>query len=366
MTEQRTSPLRHVVIGVGAGIFQTHKRGLALDTAELVAVADVNAALKEPLEAELGVPFYTDHRQMLADTQPDVAVIVTPHPFHAALAIDALRAGAHVLVEKPIAVEVREADAMVKTAEETGRLLAVNFQQRLRPEVTAMSNVLQSGQLGDIQHVRMVATWTRTKAYFDNAGWRGTWRGEGGGVLMNQSPHNLDMLCYLLDQPSRVAAWTRTTIHGIETEDTAHAMLEWPNGAMGSIHVSTAEAGTPFLLELTGTGGLLRWDAGGLTLQRFDPDVRTHIAENPGMYSSPEVVDDTLTLPEGSGDHEAVYRNLHAAILHGEPLVADGVEARKSLELANAIIYSSHTGETVELPLGRDAYAELLQNLRES
>jgi predicted dehydrogenase len=363
VTEQTNAPLRHVAIGVGAGIFSMHRRALELETAQLVAAADINPALQETVEAELNVPFYTDHRQMLADTQPDVAIVVTPHPFHAPLAIDALRAGCHVLVEKPIAVQVGEADEMVRAARAADRLLAVNFQQRLRPEVRAIHQVVQSGQLGEIQHVRMVATWTRTRAYFAHAGWRGTWRGEGGGVLMNQSPHNLDMLCYLMDLPARVAAWTRTRLHTIETEDTAHAMLEWPNGALGSIHVSTAEAGTPFLLELTGTGGVLRWDRAGIDLQRFQPNVRIHILEDPGLYSAPEVLPAVVELTEGEGDHVAVYRNFHDAILHGAPLSCDGAEASKSLELANAMIYSSHTGQMVELPLDRAEYAALLAEL---
>ncbi|MBV7328019.1 Gfo/Idh/MocA family oxidoreductase [Chloroflexi bacterium TSY] len=364
METTKTQPLRHVVIGAGAGIFKLHRSCLELDTAELVGVADVNAAIKESLEAELGCPFYTDHKQMLDELKPDVAVVITPHPFHAPLAIDSLNAGCHVLVEKPIAVQVAEADAMIEAASKANRLLAINFQQRHNPQVQAIHQLIQSGQLGDIQHVNMAATWTRTASYFEFAGWRGTWKGEGGGVLMNQAPHNLDMLCYLVGQPSRVAAWTRTTVHKIETEDTVQAMLEWPNGALGSLHISTAEAGKPFWFEIIGTQGILQMAHDGLTYRTFTPDVHTHIAESKQMYSGPAIEQAEIELPEGVGNHEAVYRNLHDAILNGVPVAADGIEARKSLELANAMIYSSYTGEQVEMPLDREKYGALLEELK--
>src|SRR5437764_953673 len=149
--------------------------------------------------------------------------VLAPHPFHAALTLDCLAAGAHVLVEKPIAVQVAEADLMIEAAERAGRLLAVNLQHRTRSEIRTADKLIQSGRLGDIQRVEMVAIWTRTTSYYAQAGWRGTWQGEGGGVLMNQSSHSLDLVCHLVGQPGRVVAWNRTLFHAIETEDTSMA-----------------------------------------------------------------------------------------------------------------------------------------------
>lgn len=361
----QSSPLRHVVIGAGAGIYKLHEEALKLDTAELVGVSDLNAETGQARADEAGCPFFLDHNEMLMETQPDVAVIITPHPFHAPIAIDCLNAGAHVLVEKPISVHAAEADAMIEAATKNDRLIAVNFQQRFRPEVVAIRKLIDDGILGDIQHVNMMATWTRTAAYFQFAGWRGTWSGEGGGVLMNQAPHNLDMLCYLAGQPSKIISWNRTNIHDIETEDTVQAMLEWPNGAVGSLHVSTAEAGTPFLFEITGSGGVVRWNHEGVTCQRFTPDVRTHIAESEQHYAAPESAEHPVELASTSGTHLEVYQNFHDAILHGSPVSADGVEARQSIELANAMILSSHSGEMVEMPLNRQRYIDLLDKLKE-
>ena len=363
-TSPLVKPLRHVVIGVGAGVFKIHRPALQLETAQLVAVSDINVELGQQRAAELGCVFYADYQKMLAETQPDVAVVITPHPFHASIAIDCLRAGCHVLVEKPMAVQVAEADAMVKAATQADRLLAVNFQSRHSPEVRTAYNLIQEGRLGTIQHIHMAQTWTRAGIYYQLATWRGTWAGEGAGVLLNQAPHNLDLLCHLLGMPHQVVAWTRTLLHQIETEDTVQAMLEWPSGALGSLHISTAEAGRPSGIEILGTGGRLQLGPGELFFERFEPDVGEHIRYSSEPFSAPSVHPTLVEIEAGVGNHVSVYRNLHEAILQGAPVMADGVEGRMSLELANAMIYASYTQSEVELPLDRQQYAALLNDLR--
>ncbi|HYN89644.1 MAG TPA: Gfo/Idh/MocA family oxidoreductase, partial [Ardenticatenaceae bacterium] len=356
--------LRHAVLGVGAGVFGMHRPALELETVELVAVSDVNAGLGRRRAAELGCAFYDDVHAMLGETRPDVAVILAPHPFHAPIAIACLQAGCHVLVEKPIAVQVAEADAMIEAAGRAGRLLAVNFQQRYRPEVRAARSLVREGRLGKLQHVEMTVAWTRTAAYYRSGAWRGTWAGEGGGVLMNQAPHNLDLLCCLAGMPARVVAWTRTLLHAIETEDTVQAMLEWEDGTLGSLHISTAEAGRQDRLEFLGTGGSLQIGPGSLSFNRLEVDLREHIARSPDPFQAPASALLPVDVEPGAGDHVAVYRNFHQAILRGAPLAADGVEGRMSLELSNAMIYSSYTGSQVELPLDRAKYAALLEELK--
>jgi predicted dehydrogenase len=354
---------------------------------EIAAVCDVNVAAAERQAERFGCPYFADHREMLAAIRPDAAAVLAPHPFHAAIAIDCLNAGAHVLVEKPIAVQVAEADRMIAAAEQAGRLLAVNLQQRTRGEIRTAKKLIESGRLGQIQRVEMVAIWTRTAAYYAQAGWRGTWRGEGGGVLMNQSPHSLDLVCHLVGQPSRVVAWNRTMFHHIETEDTSLAMLEWStegadsalgpasastgdgataraNGALGTLLVSTAQVGEPERLEIAGTRGVLQLSRGGVRLLEADTDLRTFLAESPEPFAKPELRPQEVPLEEGSGDHTAIYTNFLDAIDHGAPLVADGAEGRLSLELANALILSSATNAQVTLPLDRAAYAAHLEALR--
>ena len=360
--------LRYAVIGVGSKVYAMHHPALEGENVEVVGVTDIDETVSRLRADELGCPSFSDYETMLRETQPDVAVILTPHPLHAPMAIDCLRAGCHVLVEKPLAVHAAEADAMIKAAEDADRILAVNFQQRLRPEVVKAVELVRSGGLGRVQHLDLAVTWPRTAAYYRLAAWRATWRGEGGGVLLNQAPHDLDLICHLLGLPERVVAWTRTRLHVIETEDTVQAMLEWPDedgrGAMGSVRISTAEAGRPARLELLGTGGYLRLGEGTLNYGRFDEDVTDFLAGNPDPFAAPTLQDEPLTLPDGAGDHRAVYKNLHEAIIQGTPVSADGAEGRMSLELANAMILSSHTHAEVELPLDRDRYAELLAHLR--
>jgi predicted dehydrogenase len=353
-----------VLIGVGAAVLGMHRPALGLETVELVGVMDVNRELGLERAEELGCPFYDDYREMLAEARPEVAVVMTPHPFHAPIAIDCLRAGCHVLVEKPLAVEVAEADAMIEAAERAGRLLAVNFQSRHRPDVRAAKRLIGEGRLGRIQRLDLTATWTRPAAYYRSAAWRGTWAGEGGGILMNQAPHHLDVICHLMGPPARVVAWTRTLLHQIETEDTAQAMLEWPDGTLGSVHVSTAQAGQPERLEISGTAGQLTISRGELTFRGFEPELHEHVATSLDFFKAPADRELAVEREPGAGDHLAVYRNLHAAILEGAPLAADGAEGRMSLELANAMIYSSYTGSQVELPLDRREYAALLEELR--
>ncbi len=367
MTDNSSTPetiLRYAIVGVGASILSAHKLGLLQPTVEIVGVTDVNGEVGQLRAAELGAPFYSDHRSMLEAVEPDVTVILTPHPFHAAIAIESLDAGSHVLVEKPMAVEVSEADAMIAAADRNKRLLAVNFQQRHRPEVKTAHKLIASGRLGELVRVELVEPWMRPAAYYRSAGWRGTWKGEGGGVLLNQAPHGLDLVCHLAGLPREIFAWTKTLRHAIETEDTVLAMAEYANGAVGTIYFSTAEAG-PRRMEIVGTKGRIRLEQDGtLEFMEYSDDLVHHIATHPGMYDAPGMSAVAVEMEPGFGTHADVYADLHRAIVEGAPLMADGRQGRMSLELANAMIYSGHAGEAVELPLDREAYAQLLAGLR--
>ncbi|MGL4611776.1 MAG: Gfo/Idh/MocA family protein [Trueperaceae bacterium] len=366
--QQQSNPakLKHVIISVGAAVLGQHRPGLALDTVEVVGASDINEALGQPHAKELGCPFFKNHQEMLETTKPDIAIILAPHPFHAPLTVDCLKAGAHVFVEKPMAVDIREADTMIQAAKDYGRLLAVSFPRRFLPEMRFMHHYLHTGQLGKLQHVYMYANWFRSRAYFQSAPWRATWRGEGGGIVINQGSHNLDILCYLLGLPKHLVAWTKTQLHNIEVEDTVQAMLEWENGCTGLYRASTAEAGRSDMLELVGTHGTLRLTPEGLSGTIFDTPLEQFILETNHEYvwTEPNQKPLELTLPEGKGDHAATYHHFHEAILEGKPLIISGEEGRKSLELANAIIYSGQTRESVTLPLDGQRYSTLLEKLR--
>lgn len=357
--------LRFALIGGAAGIASTHIAALRqLPTAQIVGLADVKQEAGMARADQLGCPFFADHQQLLAKIQPDVAVIVTPHPFHAPIAIDCFAAGAHVLAEKPITVEVAQADQMNAAADAAGKLLVVNFQNRFRPVIQHAKAVIDRGEIGSLVRTLCVEPWYRTAAYYRSATWRGTWRGEGGGILMNQAPHTLDLLCYLAGVPRRVWGWTRTFRHAIEVEDQAQAMFEYANGAPGYFTSSTVEAGSALRLEIVGDRGALEIHGPHLTLKRFGQPLSQHAATAPGMWDSPSTESETLDLPGDGGGHLAVYRDLIRAIETGTPPLIDGRQGTMSLELANAITLSSFTERPVDLPLDRAAYHALLSKLR--
>jgi predicted dehydrogenase len=356
--------LRHVLIGAGAGVLSEHRPALALPIVDLVAVSDINTTSGEQRANELQCAFYKDYQLMLEETEADVAVILTPPFLHASMTIDCLQAGCHVLVEKPMAVQVAEADEMIKAAHRSQRLLGVALQHRFRPEIVAAHKLLQDGFLGRVQRVELTAVWTRPTGYYEMANWRATWGGEGGGISTNQASHNLDLLCYLLGSPTRVVAWTRHLLHQIETEDTVHAILEWADGALGSVHISTAEADEPERLKIIGTRGSLKICRGTIQAQTLDADISEYAVDCRDPYKQPERHPYAITLEPGQGDHVAVYRSFHNAILQEETGYCDGVQARMELELANAMIYSSYRHCEVELPLDRQNYASLLADLQ--
>lgn len=364
MDDGSARPLRHAVIGAGAGVLKAHLPALTSPGVDLVAVTDVNAEPGRSRAAELGCGFYADHREMLADERPEVCVILAPQPFHARIAIDCLEAGSHVLVEKPMAVRLDDADAMIE-AREAGRLLAVNFQQRFRPEVRAAKRLLEAGELGVIQRVSMTHYWTRPAAYYETAPWRAAPAIEGGGLLMNQASHDLDLLCHLLGMPGRIVAWTGTVLHDVEVEDTVQAMLRWSGGVLGSFYTSTAGAGDEPNVVIFGTAGRLRVFEGGLEFERFEVDLEEYAATELEPFGPPPGLEPVeVELEAGIDGHLPVYQDLHQAILNGSPLMVDGVEGRKSLELANAMLYSNLIREEVALPLDRSRYASMLEELR--
>jgi predicted dehydrogenase len=266
--------------------------------------------------------------------------------------------------KKPLAVSVGDGDTMIAAAEQYGRILAVNFQQRFRPAVERAHQIIADGELGEIMRVLMVEPWYRTAAYYRSAGWRGTWKGEGGGVLMNQGPHPLDLLCHLAGSPTKVWGWARTRAHSIEVEDTAQAMLEFANGAPGYLTISTAEAGLERRLQIVGDKAVLELVENTLTIRRFSPSQSEFRTTSPEMWAAPKITAETLELPGDGGGHLAIYKDLEAAIAEGRRPRCDGREALMSLELANAITLSSQLGTPLTLPIDRAEYGRVLDSLR--
>lgn len=357
--------LRHVIIGAGAWVFKLHRPALDLDTVELIAVSDIDEARGRPRAREMNCAFYTDHRAMLADCHPDVAVITTPHPAHAPIALDCLAAGAHVLVEKPMSDSIAAAEKMVAAAAQAKRLLGVCYQRRFRPTVERARAMIADGELGALVRVACLEPVLRSAKYYREADWRGTWRGEGGGVLLNQAPHPIDTLCHLVGMPSRLIGSTRTARHAIECEDTAHALLEYANGALGYFFAGTAETSVKPNLQIVGDKGALEIFDTQLKIYSFADSIPEYIASSEEIFDRMKKQVEVFDLPDTTGNHVSIYRDFHTAILEGRQPRANGHEGLMSVEFANALIYSAQKQIPVTFPLDRAAYANLVGELRQ-
>jgi UDP-N-acetyl-2-amino-2-deoxyglucuronate dehydrogenase len=354
--------LRYGLVGAGV-VTEMHLDAIAaLDDVELVGIAALNRNAAEARASEYGCRAFGASDELFAEGL-DVAVICTPHPSHAELTVAALQTGAHVLCEKPLAPEAREADAMIAAADRAGRRLGVCFQQRFRPVIAAARRLLDEDRLGTLVRASIVDPLYRPHAYYRSADWRGTWKGEGGGVLMNQAPHTLDLLCHLAGAPETVWGAAQRRAQPMEAEDTATALLSYPGGAVGTVAVSTLEPGVQ-RIELVGDRGRIEIMGESISFERFEPPVSEHLTSATGMFDAPERIAEAVELPPGRGDHHDVHADFADAVRAGREPRVPAREALWSLELANAIVLSTDEGRAVGLPVDRDAYGALLARLR--
>ncbi len=357
-----TDRVRVGIVGVG-GMGAGHCKSCQdVEEIELTAVADVNGARAKEIGEQFDVPHFSSHEDLIGADVADAVVIATPHYFHPPIAVDAFKAGLHVLSEKPIGVQIGMAEKMVKAARKHHKVFCVMFQMRTTAAVKKAIEIVESGQLGELKRTLLVSPEFRSQAYYDSGTWRATWAGEGGGVLLNQAPHIMDVFATLGGMPSKVHGRCDTLIHDIEVEDHAEAMLEYPNGAAGYFYVSTCEVG-PRVLEIVGDGGRLRLEGSKLSFWRFVPPIGEFNRANTEMWGSPKTEQVDLAIEECENGHQVVLRNFARAILYDEPLVSPGEVGLKSLELANAIILSSRKGKPVELPINRAEYDKLIGSL---
>jgi len=362
--------VRFGVVGCG-GMGSAHIKFIKeLPEAELVAVCDSDEEVAKKVAQENNVKVFSDYHELIDSGLIDAIVIATPHYFHPPVGIAAFEKGLNVLTEKPIAVTVSEADKFVKAAKKSKKVFAVMYQQRTVPAIKVASQIIKDGKIGEIKRTLMVEPNYRSQAYYDSGGWRGTWKGEGGGVLINQAPHGIDLFIMLAGLPSRVIARTRTRLHKIEVEDEADALLEYPNGAWGYYYTSTCE--TPFLqrIEISGDKGKLEFlDTGKtrvLKFYSFNPSISVHSATSKEVWQSVQVTEEPLDVKGESGGHKEIIQNFCAAILHGEKLIAPGMEGISSIEFINALNFSSRTCRPVKIPVSRSKYDKLLEELKKN
>ncbi len=362
--------MKEVRIGIiglgnmGSGHIANIEAGRVRDL-RITAVCDIVPEKLKRFEGKYKT--FTDSAKLIRSGEVDAVLVATPHYFHTTIGIDALANGVHTLVEKPISVHKADCERLIAAHKDPKVVFCAMFNQRTNPHYIKLREILQSGKLGKITRVNWIITdWFRTQYYYDSGGWRATWAGEGGGVLLNQCPHQLDLMQWLFGMPKRVHAFgSLGKYHKIEVEDEMTAYLEYPNGATGLFITTTGEAPGTNRLEICGEmGRIVVTDGNDIHWTRNEVGQSQFLAESQSSFSRPSVWEIDIPVYGGNGpQHCGILQNFVDAILRGTPLMAPAEEGINSVELANAMLYSSLTGKTVELPLDGKAYERMLQKL---
>ena len=335
--------------------------GAVLTAVSSLPDGNTDAILKKLPE---NVKFYDNAEALFVSGEVDAVLIATPHYLHPELAISAFNHGLHVLVEKPAGVytgHVREMNAAALKSPD--KVFAIMFNQRTLPIHRKIKDLIESGELGDIKRTNWIITsWYRPQSYYDAGGWRATWKGEGGGVLLNQCPHQLDLWQWICGMPQKVRAFCGFgRYHDIEVEDDVTAYVEYENGATGIFIASTGEAPGTNRLEIAGDNGKIVMENNKITFWRCRVPERQFNREFKGGFGEPEVWKCNIPFAAIGNEHREITRNFVDAILNGSELISPGSDGLNSLELSNAMLLSCWTDNWVELPVDDDRFYELLQ-----
>lgn len=328
---------------------------------KLAAVADRDP---ERLEAYAEITQFSEGIDLINSGKVDAVLIATPHYDHTTLGIASLEAGIHTLVEKPISVHKADCERLIAAHTNKDVVFSAMFNQRTDPSYQKLRELIQGGELGTIQRINWIITdWYRTENYYSSGGWRATWGGEGGGVLLNQCPHNLDLLQWLFGMPNKITANCQFgRFHNIEVEDAVTALLEYPNGATGVFITTTGEAPGTNRLEVAADHGKVVIENGTFKYTRTETLVPEHLKSCPTGFTKPDVWNVEIPIAGGNGEqHNGILKNFTNAILNGEELLAPAAEGINSVELANAMIYSGFEKKPVEMPLDGAIYEAMLK-----
>jgi predicted dehydrogenase len=350
------------IIGIG-NMGSSHAKSIAsgeIEGMELAAIADRNPQrldwAKENLPA--GIELFNDAEKMMASGLIDAIIIATPHYDHPPLAIKGFEHGLHVLSEKPAGVYTKQVRQMNEAAQKSDRVFAIMFNQRTNCIYRKMKEIISSGELGQIKRSNWIITsWYRSQSYYDSGSWRATWAGEGGGVLLNQCPHNLDLWQWICGMPSKIQAFCHNgKWHDIEVEDDVTAYAEYPNGATGVFITTTADTPGTNRFEVMLDGGKLVCENDKLTLYKNKVLERQWNATYQGGFGEPGFTTIEVETDGQNPQHAGVLRAFAGAILHGAPLIASGLEGINGLTVSNAMHLSSWLQKPVELPLDEDLF----------
>ena len=328
----------------------------------LAGVCDTDA---EKIAKYPGFYASTDSDTLIASGEVDAVLVATPHYSHTTIVTAALKAGLHVLVEKPISVHKADCEKLIAAHRSKKQVFAAMFNQRTDSVYRKIREMVRGGELGKIRRVTWTITdWFRTEAYYASGGWRATWAGEGGGVLLNQCPHNLDLYQWIFGMPSKVRGFCKLGYHHkIEVEDDVTAYFEYKDGTSAVFITSTGEAPGANRLEISAERGRLVMEGGKLSFTRNEIPMTEFSRTTTESFSRPPVWNVEIPVVQTGEQHNGILKNFTNAILDGEKLLSPAAEGIHSVELGNAILMSSMLGETVEVPFASARYEKLLNNL---
>lgn len=354
--------IRVGIIGVG-NIGTAHAYSIydgKIEGLELSALCDVDEKRLDSLRLEFpNIPLFKSSDELISSGICDAVVIATPHYFHVPISRVALENNLDVLCEKPLGVYTKGIKELFSLADKNGRVFSAMLNQRANKLFKKARELITTGKIGKIKRsVWIITNWYRTEAYYSSGKWRGTWQGEGGGVLMNQAPHNLDLWQWLCGMPRSIYAICNSgKYHDIEVEDEATIFAEYENGATGVFITSTGDYDGTNRLEIIGECGKLVLEKGTLTFTSFSCSERELCSgKTDSIEEAVEIIED-----EEYNGHRVILQNFANAILNGEELIAPASEAINELMICNLSYLSSWKGEKIELPINEDEYLNQLE-----
>ena len=355
------------VIGVG-GMGSNHLESIQnIERAQLTAVCDICKETADKKGEQYNVKAYYDSQELIDSGDVDAIIIATPHYDHTPITVAGLKGGMHVLTEKPIAVHKQDAEKMITAHAEYPELIfAAMFQMRTEGLYKKIKQLIVDGEVGKLMRISWIITnWFRSQSYYDAGGWRATWSGEGGGVLLNQCPHQLDLFQWFFGLPSKIRAFcTLGKYHNIEVEDDVTAYCEYPEGHTSTFITSTGEGPGTNRLEIMGDRGRIVVENGKIHFTRTEMSVKEWTDTTETRFDPPPTWE--IEIPyknEGVVGHQGIIANFVDAILDGTDLIAPAQEGIKSVELANCMLSSSLDNDAVNLPLDSAKFADALQGL---
>ncbi len=354
------------VIGIG-NMGSAHAACIAenkINGMTLAAVCDISEEkLAEFSEKYPNVKCYRHYEELFDDKICDSVIIAVPHPLHAEIAIKALEMGLHVMLEKPADISVSKVERLNQAAQGSDRVFSVMFNQRTNPLFAKARDIVKSGQLGELKRtVWIITNWFRTQSYYDSGSWRATWSGEGGGVLLNQAPHNLDLWQWICGMPESVTAFCDVAkYHNIEVEDDVTIFTRYANGATGAFMTSTGEYPGTNRLEISGDLGKIVLENGILKWYKLKQSASEVIAESSQSFAQIDYDYEEISQDGPEASHKGILQNFANAILNGEELIAPGTDGIYELTLSNAAYLSQWQGNiAVALPFDDALFDRLL------